>query len=237
MPEKNARAARTEYGIHLQRRRNWCVLTAPEFAAKAADIVGLYLSPSENAIVISVNEKPSTQALARAQGYLRFADGTTCRGFSGRCKRHSATTFFGALEAATGLVTAGHYARRRRLKPLDSTDRLVSRYPEGQEIHVSLDNLSTRPKKEGTWLARHPGVHFHFTPIGASRLNQIEVWFAILTARVLRSGSFTGPQELGGVIDRFTRAWRGDCSPFAWTKKEVHQVTLKRRYADSCNQV
>ena len=224
-----------KHGIHLQRRRSWCVSTDPEFAAKAADIVGLYLAPPENALVISVDEKPSIQALERAQGYLHFRDGQTFRGFSDRYKRHGTTTLFAALEVATGLVTTGHYKRRRRIEFLDFMNKVVRQYPADQEIHVILDNLNTHNKKGGTWLARHPNVHFHFTPTNASWLNQIEVWFSILTVRVLRGGSFTSPQELRGAIDRFTKAWREDCSPFAWTKEKVQQVTLKRCYADLCN--
>ena len=223
-----------KHGIHLQRRHSWCLSTDPEFAAKAADIVGLYLAPPENALLISVDEKPSIQALERAQGYLRFSDGQTFRGFSDRYKRHGTTTLFAALEVATGLVTTGHYKRRRRLEFLDFMNKLIRQYPEGQEIHVILDNLSTHTKKGGTWLARHPNVHFHFTPTNASWLNQIEVWFSILTVRLLRNGSFTSAKELRDAIDRFTGAWCEDCSPFAWTKEKVHQVTLKRRYAYLC---
>jgi transposase len=223
------------HGIHLQRRRSWCVSTDPEFAAKAADIVALYLAPPENALVICVDEKPQIQALERAQGYLRFSDRRTFMGFSDRYKRHGTTTLFGALEVASGLVRTGHYARRRRIEFLDFMNQLVRQYPADQEIHVILDNLSTHSKKGGTWPARHPNVHFHFTPTNASWLNQIEVWFSILTLRVLRGGSFISPRDLRGAIDRFTSAWCEDCSPFAWTKESVQQVTLKRRYADLCN--
>jgi transposase len=223
-----------KHGIHLQRRRSWCISTDPEFAAKAADIVGLYLAPPEKALVISVDEKPSIQALERAQGYLRFNDGQTCSGFSDRYKRNGTTTLFGALEVATGMVRTGHYKRRRRIEFLDFMNQLISQYPEDQEIHVVLDNLSTHSKKGGTWLARHPNVHFHFTPTGASWLNQIEVWFSILTVRVLRGGSFTSAKELRDAIDRFTKAYCEDCSPFAWTKEKVRQVTLQRRYSDLC---
>jgi transposase len=223
-----------KHGIHLQRRRSWCVSTDPEFAAKAADIVALYLAPPENALVICVDEKPQIQALERAQGYLRFSDGQTFTGFSDRYKRHGTTTLFGALEVATGLVTTGHYKRRRRIEFLDFMNQLIRQYPESREIHVILDNLSTHSKKGGTWLARHPNVHFHFTPTNASWLNQIEVWFSILTQRVLRGGSFVSPRDLRGAIDRFTSAWCEDCNPFAWTKESVQQVTLKRRYSDLC---
>jgi transposase len=223
------------HGIHLQRRRSWCLSTDPEFAAKAADIVGLYLAPPENALVISVDEKPSIQALERAQGYLHFSDGQTYRGFSDRYKRHGTTTLFAALEVATGLVRTGHYKRRRRIEFLDFMNKLVRQYPPDQEIHVILDNLSTHSKKGGTWLARHRNVHFHFTPTNASWLNQIEIWFSILTLRVLRGGSFTSPRDLRDVIDRFTSAWCEDCSPFTWTKEKVQQVTLKRRYSNLCD--
>jgi len=223
------------HGIHLQRRRSWCLSSDPEFAVKAVDIIGLYLAPPENALVICVDEKPQIQALERAQGYLHFSDGQTYRGFSDRYQRHGTTTLFGALEVATGLVTTGHYKRRRRTEFLDFMNRLVRQYPVDQEIHVILDNLSTPAKKGGTWLARHPNVHFHFTPTNASWLNQIEVWFSILTVRVLRGGSFLSAKELRDAIDRFTSAWCEDCSPFAWTKDSVHQVTLKRRYSDLCN--
>jgi len=223
-----------KHGIHLQRRRSWCISTDPQFAEKAADIVGLYLAPPENAVVISVDEKPSIQALERAQGYLRLNDGKTYTGFSDRYKRNGTTTLFGALEVATGMVSTGHYKRRRRLEFLDFMNKVISQYPEDQEIHVILDNLSTHKKKRGTWLARHPNVHFHYTPTNGSWLNQIEIWFSILTIRVLRNGSYTSPRQVRDAIDKFNKAYCEDCSPFEWKKEKVHQVTLKRCYADLC---
>jgi transposase len=223
-----------KHGIHLQRRRSWCISTDPQFAEKAADIVGLFLAPPDNAVVISVDEKPSIQALERAQGYLRFNEGRTYTGFSDRYRRHGTTTLFGALEVATGMVTTGHYKRRRRVEFLDFMNKVVSLYPQDQEIHVILDNLSTHRMKGGTWLSRHPNVQFHYTPTNGSWLNQIEVWFSILTVRLLRNGSFTSPKDLRNAMDRFTKAYCDDCSPFEWTKEKVHQVTLKRRYADLC---
>ena len=136
---------------------------------------------------------------------------------------------------ATGLVTTGHY-KRRRIELLDFMNKVVRQHPADQEIHVILDNLSTHSKKGGAWLARHPNVHFHFTPTNASWLNQIEVWFSILAVRVLRGASFTSTKELRGAIERFTAAYCEDCSPFAWKKEKVHQVTLKRCYSDLCKQ-
>ena len=155
------------HGIHLQRRRSWCVSTDPEFTQKAADIVALYMDPPENAIVISVDEKPAIQALERAQGWLRLPNGHSLRGFSHEYKRHGTITLFAALEVATGLVHTSHYHRRRRREFLDFMNRIVAQYP-GEELHVILDNLNIHKPKHDRWLSRHPNVHFHYTPTHAS---------------------------------------------------------------------
>jgi len=97
-----------KHDLHLDRRQSWCVSTDPEFSSKASEIVGLYLNPPENAIVLSVDEKPSIQALERAQGYIRLPNGRAVSGFAHEYERHGTTTLFAALEIATGLVKAGH---------------------------------------------------------------------------------------------------------------------------------
>jgi len=158
------------YGISLQGGRSWCVSTGPEFAAKAADITGLYLDPPENAVVICVDEKPQIQALERAQGYVRLPDRRPITGFSHEYKRHGTTALFAALEVATGLVSAGHYQRRRR-EFLDFINEIVRDYGPQTQIHVILDNLNTHKPKRDRWLARHRNVHFHYTPTHASWLN------------------------------------------------------------------
>lgn len=223
-----------KYGIHLQRRHSWCTSTDPEFAAKAADVVGLYLASPENAVVLCIDEKPAIQALERAQGYLRLPNGRTLIGFSHHYKRHGPTTLFAALEVATGLVRAGHYNRRRRREFLDFMNDVVSQYPPDQEIHVILDNLNTHKPKHDKWLARHKNVYFHFTPTRASWLNQVEIWFSILTRRVIRNGSFTSPQQVRTAIDRFLNAYNVQAAPFEWTKEVVRQAPLKKKYADLC---
>jgi len=114
------------HGIHLQRRRSWCVSTDPQFTQKAADIVGLYLDPPQNAVVISVDEKPAIQALERAQGWLRLPNGQAVRGHTHEYKRHGTTTLFAALEVHTGTVQVGHYRRRRRREFLDFMNRIVT---------------------------------------------------------------------------------------------------------------
>lgn len=221
-----------KHGIHLQRRHSWCVSTDPEFASKAAEIVGLYLAPPENAVVICVDEKPAIQALERAQGYLRLPDGRALSGFSHHYKRHGTTTLFAALEVTTGLVKAGHYSRRRRREFLGFMNGVVDQYPAEREIHVILDNLNTHKPSHDRWLTRHKNVRFHFTPTHASWLNQIEIWFSILKRRVLRNGSFTSTRQLREAIDRFLAAYNQDAAPFEWKKAEVHPVPLRKSYAD-----
>ena len=222
-----------KYGIHLRRRRSWCLSTDPQFAQKAADIVGLYLYPPENAVVVCVDEKPAIQALERAQGWLRLPNGEALRGFSHEYKRHGTTTLFAALEVTTGLVLTGHYRRRRRREFLDFMNRTVALYPD-KELHVILDNLNTHKPKHDQWLARHRHVHFHYTPTHASWLNQIEVWFSILTRQALQELNATSVRDVCRAIDAFTDARNQHPIPFEWTKSVVNPVGLKHRYADLC---
>ena len=130
-----------------------------------------------------------------------------------------------------GAVVVGHYQRRRRREFLDFMNRLVAQHPE-TELHVILDNLSTHKPKHDRWLARHPLVRFHYTPTHASWLNQVEVWFSILTRAVLRGLSATDPRQVRRAIDRFTDARNDHPVPFEWTKSVVHPGTLKTHCAD-----
>lgn len=221
------------HGIQLQRRRSWCISTDPQFARKAADVVGLYLDPPENALVLCVDEKPHIQALERAQGYLRLPNGRSLTGFSHEYKRHGTTTLFTALETATGQVIAGHYQRRRRVEFLDFMNRVVGAHP-GREVHVILDNLSTHKPKRDMWLARHKNVHLHYIPTHASWMNQVEVWFSLLSRYALKGASFTSHRELRQAIDRFIAAYNPKAHPFEWTREVVHPKGLKRCYADLC---
>lgn len=217
--------------IDLAARKSWCESNDPEFAAKAAEVVGLYVAPPENAIVISVDEKPSIQALERKQGYLKMPNGRALTGQSHDYKRHGTTTLFAALNVATGKVTGRQYKRRRRIEFLDFMNRIVAEQP-GRELHVILDNLNTHKPKNDRWLKRHPNVHFHFTPTKASWLNQIEIWFSILAAKALAGTSFNSRKELMAHINAFITAYNVDAKPFVWTKSEVHQKRLKPCFAD-----
>jgi len=222
------------HDISLQRRRSWCISTDAQFAQKAADIVGLYLNPPENAVVLSVDEKPHIQALERAQGWLKLPNGKALSGFNHEYKRHGTTTLFAALEVATGMVRAGHYQRRRRIEFLDFMNRVVAEHP-GREIHVILDNLSTHKPKCDRWLTRHKNVRFHFTPTHASWLNQVEVWFSILSQQALAGSSFTSTKQVRERIDDFVAAHNQKAHPFEWTKQVVFSKHPRTTYANLGN--
>jgi len=223
-----------KHKIQLQRRRSWCISTDPEFGPKAADVVGLYLSPPADAVVLCVDEKPHIQVLERAQGWLRLPNGKALNGFSHCYKRHGTSTLFAALEVATGQVQVGHYPRRRRREFLDFMNDVVAAHPR-REIHVILDNLNTHKPKQDRWLARHPKVHFHFVPTYSSWLNMVEVWFSILSRQALRNLSCTAVRQLREAIDRFVKAYRDTAAPFEWTKAVVEPSSPKKRYSDLCN--
>jgi transposase len=216
--------------IDLAGRKSWCESNDPEFVAKAADVVGLYMAPPENALVICVDEKPSIQALERAQGYLKLPNGRALSGHSHDYKRNGTSTLFAAFDVATGKVTAAHKKRRRRVEFLDFMNDIVAAHPDTL-IHVVLDNLKTHKPKNDRWLARHPNVRFHFTPTRASWLNQVEIWFSILEGLSLHGASFTSVKQLRQHIDNFIEAYNENAKPFVWTKPKVYQKRLKHRSA------
>jgi transposase len=221
-------------GICLQRQRSWCVSTDKEFAAKAADIVGLYINPPEKALVISVDEKPSIQALERRTGYVETDNGKIVRGLKSTYKRHGTLNLFAALEVATGQVKTAITQLKRREEFLQFMDQVVSESSPEQELHVILDNYCTH-KKCDVWLAKHPNVHFHFTPTSASWLNQVEIWFGILSRKALRGLSSKSTAELRQAIEAFIAAYVQRAKPFKWRKREVKGSQLRNTIANLCN--
>jgi len=216
--------------IDLAGRKSWCVSNDPDFAAKAADVVGLYMAPPENAVVLCVDEKPSIQALERAQGYLKLASGRALGGQSHDYARHGTTTLFAAFEVATGKIIAAHKKRRRRIEFLDFMNGVVAAFP-GRELHVVLDNLNTHKPRNDRWLKRHKNVHFHFTPTHASWLSQVEIWFSIFAGQSLKDASFTSVAQLRDHIDAFIASYNQTARAFVWTKSKVHQKRLKASFA------
>jgi len=223
-----------QQGICLQRQRSWCVSTDKEFAAKAADIVGLYLDPPEQAIVISIDEKPSIQALERKTGYVETDSGKIVRAYKSTYKRHGTLNLFAALRVATGEVKTAFTQRKRREEFLQFMDEIVEEALPGQELHVILDNYCTH-KKCDTWLAQHPNVHFHFTPTSASWLNQVEIWFGILSRKALRGLSAKSTTELRQAIEAFIVAYGKHAKPFKWRKREVKGSQLRNTIVNLCN--
>lgn len=223
-----------QQGICLQRQRSWCVSTDKEFAAKAADIVGLYLDPPEKAIVLSVDEKPSIQALERKTGYVETDSGKIVRAYKSTYKRHGTLNLFAALRVATGEVKTAFTQRKRREEFLQFMDQMVEETLSEQELHVILDNYCTH-KKCDAWLAQHPNVHFHFTPTSASWLNQVELWFGILSRKALRGLSAKSTAELRQAIEAFLVAYGKHAKPFKWRKREVKGSQLRNTIVNLCN--
>jgi transposase len=213
-------------GIQLQRHRSWCVSTDPEFAAKAADVIGLYLNPPQNALVLSVDEKPSIQALERARGYVHTSSGKIVQGMKSTYKRHGTVNLFAALEVATGVIRGKTTQTKKRADFQTFLDEVIAEQPAERQIHVILDNLNTH-KKNDDWLAAHPNVTFHFTPTSASWLNQVEIWFGIFQRQTLRNASFSSIDQLIQAIRDFTAAYNENAAPFVWRKREVKGSQLR----------
>src|ERR1700675_3991571 len=183
-------------GIYLQRRRSWCVSSDKEFAPKAADVVGLYQNRPVTAVVLSVDEKPSIQAIERASGYVETDNGKVVRGLKSTYKRHGTLNLFAALEVGTGQVHTKFTESKKREDFRAFLDAVLADQPQDREIHVILDNYSPH-KRNDDWLAKFEGrVQFHFTPTSASWLNQIEIVFSLLQRKTLNGGSFKTKDQL-----------------------------------------
>lgn len=213
-------------GIQLQRSRSWCVSTDKEFTAKSADIIGLYLNPPENALVICVDEKPSIQAIERKRGYVETSSGKVVQGLKNTYKRHGVLNLFAALHVATGVVKTQTTAQKKRPEFQAFLDSVLEDISSDQQVHIIMDNYCTHKRNEN-WLAKHPNVFFHFTPTSASWLNQVEIWFGILSRKLLKNGSFASIEDLRTGIEGFVTAYHEKAKPFVWRKREVRGAQLK----------
>lgn len=222
-------------GIHLQRQRSWCVSTDKEFAPKAAEIVGLYLDPPVNALVLSVDEKPSLQAIERPTGYVETESGAVVRALKSTYKRHGTLNLFAALEVGTGQVHTKITDYKKREDFLNFLDGVLAEQPPDQEIHLILDNYVTHKKNDG-WLAKFEGrVQFHFTPTSASWLNQIEIVFSLLQRKALSGASFKNKDQLREAIEAFIKKHNERAKPFRWRKREVKGSQLRNTIVNLCN--
>lgn len=221
-------------GIQLQRMRSWCVSTDKEFASKAANIIGLYLNPPEKAFVLSVDEKPSIQAIERAGGYVQTSSKKIVQGLKSTYKRNGCLNLFAALNVATGEVKAKTTETKKRLDFQAFLEEVLVGIPKEKEVHIILDNYCTHKKNE-TWLKKHPNVQFHFTPTSASWLNQVEIWFGILTRKALRGASFSSVDALKQAIEDFIAVYHENAKPFVWRKREVKGSQFKNTITNLCN--
>jgi transposase len=206
------------FGLKPHIVQTWKLSTDPRFVSEVRDVVGIYLSPPENALVLAVDEKSRIQALDRTQPVWPLAPTTPAR-MTHDYIRHGTTSLFAALDIASGSVIAQHYRRHRHTEFLRFLKLIDAAVPKHLNLHLVLDNYATH-KTEAVkkWLLPHPRFHLHFTPTSASWLNLVERWFAELTARKLRRSAHPSVTELERDIHRWTNEWNKDPKPFIWTK-------------------
>src|SRR5215204_2201701 len=191
--------------------------TDPELIAKVSDVVGLYLNPPENAIVLSIDEKSQIQALNRTQKTLPMQPGHAEQRTHDYV-RHGTTTLFAALEVATGRVTGLCKNRHRHQEFLAFLRHVARAYPD-QQLHLVMDNYAAHKRSEVTaWLRANPRIQVHFTPTSASWLNLVEVWFGIIERQAIRRGVFPSVRDLMIKIRAFIDGWNSRKHPFIWTK-------------------
>ena len=205
------------FGLQPHRQKHFKLSNDPFFVEKVRDIGGLYLNPPDNAMVLCVDEKSQIQALDRTQPILPLGLGYV-EGVTHSYIRNGTTTLFAALEVASGKVLAQCKPKHRHQEFLQFLKHIDKNVPKDLDIHLVVDNYGThkyaRVKK---WLASRPRFHLHFTPTYASWLNQVEIWFNIITRRVIRRGSFRKVKELIERIERYTAKWNANAHPFVWT--------------------
>lgn len=207
----------TLFGVQPHRTKSFKLSPDPFFVEKVRDIVGLYLNPPEHALVLCVDEKSQIQALERTQPNLPLGLGYV-EGVTHDYTRHGTTTLFAALDIATGDIFAQCKRRHRHQEFLAFLTDVDANVPASLDVHLILDNYGThKHRRVRAWLARHPRFHLHFTPTYASWLNQVERWFALITQRAIRRGSFRTVRELVERIDGFVKRYNETARPFRWT--------------------
>ena len=188
----------------------------PQYAAKLIDVVGVYLNPPEHAVVLCVDEKSQIQALDRTQPGLPLKRGRASS-WTHDYVRNGTTTLFAALEVAKGRVIGKCYPKHRHQEFLKFLRHLDAEYDNDEELHVILDNYGThKHAKVRKWLERHPRFKMHFIPTSSSWLNLVERWFAELTNKAVRRGSFANVADLIDAIGEFIEASNQEGKPFIW---------------------
>jgi transposase len=220
--------------LRPHRLKTFKISNDPEFSDKVIDIVGLYMNPPENAVVLSVDEKTQIQALDRTQPGLPLNPsriGSRTHDY----KRHGTTSLYAAFNILTGKVV-GKVAERTNSKEFLAFLKLLNRRtPNGKQLHIILDNLSAHKTQEiREWVAAHPHIQLHFTPTSSSWLNAVEGWFAQLERRALYRGVFTSVSALKEELERFIKIHNSESAkPFVWTKPASHILASVARAKDA----
>lgn len=218
------------FGLQPHRAETFKLSADPLFVDKVRDVVGLYLDPPERALVLCVDEKSQIQALDRSAPVLPMLPGTPERATHDYL-RHGTTSLFAALDVGSGRVYEQLHARHRAAEFGKFLRHLDAEVPPELDLHLILDNYATHKTPEiRRWLARHPRFHLHFTPTGASWLNQVERFFAELTTKRLRRGVHRSVRELRRDIREWVRLWNENPRPFTWTKSADEILDSVARY-------
>jgi putative transposase len=223
------------FGVQPHRTKSFKLSNDPFFIEKLRDIVGLYLNPPDNALVLCVDEKSQCQALERTQPVLPMGLGYV-EGITHDYVRHGTTTLFAALDIVSGEVIAQCKRRHRHQEFLSFLRHIDDNVPNDLDLHLICDNYAThKHPKIRAWLARRPRFHVHFTPTYASWLNQVERWFAMITQQAIRRGSFRSVRDLVTNIDRYVRAYNTKTRPFVWTATAESILAKLERLAKLIN--
>jgi len=207
----------SELGLQPHRVDTFKVSNDPAFTEKLIDVVGLYLNPPQQAVVLCMDEKSQIQALDRTQASLPMRPGRAGT-LTHDYKRNGTTTLFAALDVLTGEVIGQCLPRHRHEEFLKFLKTIDAEVPQGLQVHLVLDNYSTHKHEAvARWLKRHKRFHLHFTPTSSSWLNQVERWFRDLTEKNLRRGVFGSVPDLIDSIEEYLEANNEDPTPYVWT--------------------
>jgi len=208
----------------------------PAFEEKLIDVVGLYLNPPENAVVLCMDEKTSRKALDRAQASLPMKRGRAGT-MTSDYKRHGTTTLFAALNALDGTVIGSCTDRHRHEEFLKFMRTIDKEVPKGLAVHMILDNYATHKHPDvKAWLAKHPRFHLHLIPTSSSWLNLVERWFRDLTDKAIRRGVFHSVPDLIAAIEKYMEIHNDEPKPLIWTATAESILTKVRRGRVALNQ-
>jgi transposase len=220
------------FGLQPHRTENFKLSADPFFVEKVRDIVGLYLNPPEHALVLSVDEKSQVQALDRTRPVLPLRPGLAERQTHDYI-RHGTTSLFAALDVKTGKVIGECHRRHRAQEFLKFLQEVDGQLPAEPHVHLVMDNYGThKTPRVKRWFARHPRYHLHFTPTSASWLNQVERFFAEITRRRIRRGTFTHVRELEQAIHDYLKHHNRKPKPFVWTATAHTILNKVKRFCE-----